>query len=295
MEYLNLISWKASCPFCHTSLMDEVNRIDNEPSIKLIMEIPGKKSYIRMSSIYGSFNYAAEINIEEGNVVVFSCPHCREKITSQELCYVCRAPMSSIFLEIGGKINFCSRSGCKNHNISFEDLSGALARLRQEYGFNTHFHFDEIVKEKKKINNRTRTEEEKRRETIESGSFLQTYCPYCKKSLIEKEMLKLKIVKQKGESGYVLLSPYLNVFTSKSTILLPEDQNAEDIRCFHCDKSLMMKDLKCGRCNTSVARIHVSARTKMIDFYICSKKGCTWHGLSKEDLNEIRLEDNLEW
>jgi hypothetical protein len=33
----------------------------------------------------------------------------------------------------------------------------------------------------------------------------------------------------------------------------------------------------------------------MIDFFVCAKKGCTWHGLSKEDLDEIRLEDSMEW
>ena len=30
-------------------------------------------------------------------------------------------------------------------------------------------------------------------------------------------------------------------------------------------------------------------------FYICSRKGCTWHGLNKNDLENIRLEDSLEW
>lgn len=293
MNYFNLISWKVSCPVCNTSFMDNDYKIDNEPSIKLMIEIPGKKSYIRLSSVYGSFNYAAEMNIEPGRIVVFSCPHCKGKITSQELCYVCRAPMSSVFLEIGGKINFCTRNGCKNHNISFEDLSDALAKLHQEYGLKTHFHLDEIVNVK--VMRKIKTQEEKRKEIIESGSFLQTYCPHCKKSLIEKDMLKLKVIKKKNETGYIFLSPYLNVFTSKSTIFLKEDQKVEDIRCFYCNKSLMMANVKCGRCSASVAKIHISARTKMINFFICAKKGCTWHGLSKEDLDDIRLEDSLEW
>jgi hypothetical protein len=33
----------------------------------------------------------------------------------------------------------------------------------------------------------------------------------------------------------------------------------------------------------------------MIDFFICAKKGCTWHGLNKKDLDDIRLEDSVEW
>ena len=92
-----------------------------------------------------------------------------------------------------------------------------------------------------------------------------------------------------------MLSPYLNVFSSKSTIFIPEEKNIQEIKCFHCDKSFIVKDNKCERCGSSIVRFLVSARTKMIDFYICSRKGCTWHGLSKNDLDEIRLEDSLEW
>jgi hypothetical protein len=293
MNNFNLISLQTKCPVCNKSLMDKEHKIDNEPSINLIIETPGKSGIIRLSSIYGSFNYNCEMDLEPGVVAVFSCPHCKAKINTQELCYTCRAPMSSVLLEIGGKINFCSRNGCKNHNISFEDLSAALAKLQLEFGVQARFHTDEVANSK--ITSKTKTQEEKRKEIIESGSYLQTYCPHCNKSLIEDDMLKIKIVRKEGESGYVLLSPYLNVFSSKSTIFLPEDQTVGDIRCFHCDKSLMIADSSCERCGTQIAKILVSARTKMIDFYICAKKGCTWHGLSKEDLDEIRLEDSLEW
>ncbi|MFH0865456.1 MAG: hypothetical protein V1904_04645 [Bacteroidota bacterium] len=293
MNNFNFISLHVKCPVCNKSLMDNEHKVDNEPSIQLNIEIPGKSGFIRLSSIYESCNYYSEITIEPGVVTVFLCPHCKSIITSQELCTACRAPMSSVLLEIGGKINFCSRNGCKNHNISFVDLSGALAKLHQEFGMKVHFHSDEIVNNK--VTRKTKKQKEKRKEIIESGSFLQTYCPHCKKSLIEDDMLKIKIVKKEGESGYILLSPYLNVFSSKSTIFLPEDQSVGDISCFHCDKSLIVHKGKCEKCGTQIAKILVSARTKMIDFFICAKKGCTWHGLSKEDLDEIRLEDSLEW
>ena len=39
----------------------------------------------------------------------------------------------------------------------------------------------------------------------------------------------------------------------------------------------------------------VGATSRLVDFYVCSKKGCTWHGLSREDMNDIRLEQSLEW
>lgn len=293
MNNFNFISLHVKCPVCGQSLMDNEHKVDNEPSIHLKIETPEKSGIIRLSSIYGSYNFACDITVAPDVVAVFSCPHCKSEITSEDHCTACHAPMSTVILDIGGKINFCSRRGCKNHNIGFEDLSNALTKLYQEFGMRGRFYGDDIVhvKEKKK----TKTEEEEHKEIIESGSFLQSYCPHCKKSLIEADMLKIKVVRKEGESGYMLLSPYLNVFSSKSTVFLPEEESVGDIRCFHCDKSLMVPNLSCERCGTQVAKILVSARTKMIDFFICAKKGCTWHGLSKEDLDEIRLEDSLEW
>ena len=108
-------------------------------------------------------------------------------------------------------------------------------------------------------------------------------------------MMKLKILNEKNEEGVFMLAPYLNVFTSKSTIVLPEEKEVSDIRCCHCDTSLKVPEKKCEKCGTTIAKIIVGARTKMIDFYICSRKGCTWHGLNKADLENIRLEDSLEW
>ena len=95
--------------------------------------------------------------------------------------------MASLVLDIGGKVSFCTRSGCQNHTVEIEDLDNALRKFHQVYGFesslperkpgeiHTHVHVDEDL------------------EIIEAGTFLQAYCPHCRKSLIEAEMLKLKL------------------------------------------------------------------------------------------------------
>jgi len=290
MNNFNFISVNVKCPHCGKSLMDAEHKVDNEPGIKLLISTPHNSGKIYLSSIYGSYNFICDFEIEDGTVATFSCPHCKEELLSEELCETCGAPMSKVNLDIGGKIGFCSRRGCKNHNIGFEDLSSALTKFYQEFSIGKHS-VDTYTHEAKKAS----IPEDENKEIIASGTFLQSYCPYCKKSLIENDMIKLKVVRNDGESGEIMLSPYLNVFSSKSTIFLPEEQEVADIRCFHCDKSLIVPDGVCGKCGTKIAKILVSARTKMIDFYICAKKGCTWHGLSKNDLNEIRLEDSMEW
>nr|NQU91057.1 hypothetical protein [Bacteroidota bacterium] len=287
----NFITIFIKCPVCGQSLMDHSKKVDNEQSINLIIKNENQKGFIWLSAIYGSYNHITEVEINDGDVVEFFCPHCRTQLLGKAKCNSCDAPMIDFHLDMGGRVSICSRSGCKNHAIEFEDLTLALKKLYQEYGFRGREypkHLDLRTHSEPQI-----TKESEAREIIETGTFLAAYCPHCKKSLIENEMLRLKI--SNGEEGELLLSPYLNVFTSKSTIFLPEDKTVKDLKCFHCDKSLIVKDKDCGKCGSPVASISLSARTKLIDFYICTKKGCKWHGLEEADLYEIRLEDSDEW
>ncbi len=289
----NFISLNVKCPLCGGSLMDEENMVDNQPSIKLKIKIGDDSGIIRLSSIYGSYNYICDFEIKKDSIATFSCMKCNGILNTEEKCSVCNAPMVSFVLDIGGKVAICSRAGCKNHVVEFEDLSQALTKLYQEFGYQAkNLEHDLITPVEEKI---AKQEIDEDKEIIETGTYLNAYCPYCKHSLNEEDMLKLKIINEKNEEGYVFLSPYLNVFSSKSTIFLQEDKVVNDIKCCHCDASLVIKDKSCELCGSPVAVISISARTKLINFYICSKKGCKWHGLSEDDINEIKLEDSMEW
>lgn len=271
--------------------MDKKTLVDNEASIKLNMKVGKNKGVIHLSAIYGSYNYTCSIDIPKGEVAKFSCPHCKKEMNSEAECLNCGGEMVPFYLDMGGKVSICARSGCRNHHVEFEDLSLALRKLYQEYGFRGRKYPKDDRDERPEAKPEKVVSESE--EIIESGTFLQSYCPHCRKSLIENEMLKLKIIN--GEEGYLLLSPYLNSFTSKSTIFLPEDKAVTDIKCFHCNTSLVVKDKSCGKCGSPISKINVSASSKLIDFYICTKKGCKWHGLSEEDLYSIKLEESDEW
>ena len=286
------VALSLKCRFCGESLMDKEVLVDNEASIKLNVELGNNTGTIHLSSIYGSYNYTCDFEIPKGEVATFSCPHCEKIINSEAECLSCGGEMVPFYLDMGGKVSICARSGCKNHHVEFEDLSLALRKLYQEYGFRGRKYPKEEAKRtiKETIPDQQMIEE---KEILESGTFLQSYCPHCRKSLIENDMLKLKIIN--GDEGFLLLSPYLNSFTTKSTIFLPEDKTVSDIKCFHCDTSLVLKDKACGKCDSPVARINVSASSKLIEFYICTKKGCKWHGLSEDDLYSIKLEESDEW
>jgi len=286
----NLLTLTLKCPHCGVSLMDPDVLVDGETSIALHIDIMKKRGDINLSSIYGSYNYVSNIECPLDKIAVFSCPHCGKDINTESECKVCKAPMASLILDMGGKISYCSRSGCKNHSVEFEDLNNALRKMYQEYGYQSKQSHEEFVE---KFKQEIPVDEDK--EIIETGAFLQAYCPHCRKSLIESGLLKLKLVNEKNEEGFIMLSPYLNVFSSKSTLFLVEGKPVGDLRCFHCDHTLMVDDKKCEICDSPVGAISISARSKLIDFFLCSKKGCRWHGLSDDDISDIKLDDSLEW
>ena len=289
---LELVSLEVKCPHCQTSLMDRQNKVDNKAGIKLDITTSEQRGTIWLSSIYGSFNYKSSIDLPNKEIVEFSCPHCNKKVISDKKCTICQAPLIPFHLLEGGKVEICSRSGCTKHSIEIEDIETAIKHFYKDFPYKGKSNLPEdivhhpITKPKKVSNDR---------EIIATGTYLNSFCPHCKKSLIENNMLKFVVTKDDVEEGFLLLSPYFNVFSHKSTIRLPEKLTVKDIKCWHCNKSLMVKETKCLECGSETAKVLVAAMSKMIDFHICSKKGCTWHGLSDEDLQYIIFEDTEEW
>jgi len=290
----DFISLNVKCPLCGVTLMDANHPVDNKPSIRLGAEMNGNKGFVCLSSIYGSYNYMCDIELEKGQLTILSCPSCKHEITSKQSCVHCDAPMVHLALDMEGRVSFCSRYGCKSHFVEFEDLTHVLQRLYEDFGYDDAKVGKTPDKQQvSEVRPAEKAKSDEHLEIISTGTFLHAYCPHCKRSLIEDELLKLKVIQE--ESGYVLVSPYLNVFSTKSTIYLPEEQPISEIACPHCEKTLIESSHVCGKCGSPAARIAVSARTKLIDFYICTKKGCRWHGLNEDDMFNIKLEDSIEW
>lgn len=274
------ISLKVECPNCQKSLMDKKKLVDEMPSIKLIVSINNTKGTIRLSSFYGSYNYLSDIDITHDKEYTFSCPKCKTKIESDIKCNECSATLVPLNIIGGGVVKFCSRAGCKRHQVGFEDLT------------NIHSYFHEKLDENIIVASYTEEEAEEQKVLIRSGTFLRIYCPHCKNSTIEKGSAIFRIINENNETGYLMLSPYLNLFTNESTIFIPEAAVVKDIQCPNCKTSLLSKDKTCEDCESQAVEISVAALTKLIDFYFCSKKGCHWHSLDENDLKLVMLEDN---
>lgn len=290
----NFISLKVKCPVCSKSFMDKNQMVDNKPGIRLKISHGDNKGLIWLSSVYESYNHHTELEIPDKEIVKFYCPECNSSLEFMENCEMCDAPLIKFNLDMGGKITICSRKGCKNHFIGFVDLSVALKKFYNDHGYSAGSAYPERL-HKHKVLEQDFDEDDKDIDTIKSGTFLQPFCPHCNKSLLENDMIKLRVIKTDNEKGHIMLSPYLNVFTSRTTVVLPEQQVISDIQCFHCKKSLLLKDKDCKECGSTIARILINTNQKLVDFFICSKKGCTWHGLSDEDYYNLRLDDSLEW
>ena len=278
------ISLKVDCPRCGKSLMDSKKLIDDIPSIRMNISLEGSNGTINLSSFYGSYNYESSLLIKNGTEYTFFCTHCNESITSDSVCDECGAKMIPLNIREGGKVRFCSRAGCKNHNVEFEDLSHI-----HQY-FISNIGTPEIVEL-----NSTKAEKKEQKEIIKSGTFLHIYCPHCENGLIEKNTVMFKVINQFDEQGYLLLSPYLNVFSNQSTVYIPEGAVAKDILCPFCSESLIAKNVVCEKCKAPAVEVSVAALRKMIDFFFCTKKGCDWHNLRDEDLQFVMLEDSIYW
>ena len=110
-----------SCPRCNHSLMDPSYAIDGHPSIRVTVSFGAKHGWLRISSLYGSYNVFSEYPIPDDTVLHFFCPHCHAELRGATNCSLCNAPMVPMIVRGGGMVQICSRRGCRSHML---DLTG---------------------------------------------------------------------------------------------------------------------------------------------------------------------------
>ena len=131
------VSLKLKCPHCSKSFMDHEHLLLEKPSIKLNIETLTGRGTIRLCSIYGSYKHVCDIELKDGDIARFYCPDCNKELKSNDHCTApnCNAPMIPLILFLGGKVFICSRKGCENHFVAFEDLATEVRKFYDEYGF----------------------------------------------------------------------------------------------------------------------------------------------------------------
>jgi hypothetical protein len=142
---------------------------------------------------------------------------------------------------------------------------------------------------------RDRDQEFNVRTVLKSGSYLNSFCPHCGESLMHNNMIHLEMVSSESSEGWVDLSPYLNVYERTSDTRLPEGQEVQDLRCWHCHKSLRSENMKCEFGDSHIALVLVGISTVRVPFYFCMREGCHWHKIDPDDEHKIILDDSDEW
>lgn len=128
------VSLHLKCMSCGKSLMDYKNLLNNLPSVLCNITCKGKNGKIWLCSTYGCYDHKSNIEIPNEEVVTFTCPHCNEVLNTSIKCQVCESSMVKFNIEIGGVVSICSRRGCKNHYVMFEDIESAIRKFHSEYG-----------------------------------------------------------------------------------------------------------------------------------------------------------------
>lgn len=105
------------CPHCNHSLLDPGYLIDDYPSVRLTVAFERKHGWIRLSSLYGSYNIKSEYEIPTDTIVNFFCPQCHNELIGASSCPTCSAPMVPMLVREGGIVTICSRRGCKDHML----------------------------------------------------------------------------------------------------------------------------------------------------------------------------------
>lgn len=121
------------CPYCRKSLMDAEKQIDGHPSVKAKIQYHDKTGVLHLSSIFGSYNLKSEVYVPEEEIALFFCPECHASLVLKDLCEECKAPLAFFELKNGGKVQICSRRGCKYHFLDYTNFAQKVSAFYDTY------------------------------------------------------------------------------------------------------------------------------------------------------------------
>lgn len=134
------------------------------------------------------------------------------------------------------------------------------------------------------------------RSHINKDTYLTCWCPKCGQGLNKDGKAVFRIVNKQGEEGISRVSPYLNVLDRESTIHVDDDEELSDVRCPHCDISIIEPNQTCRIDDCKMVKIMASVSdSKKLKITFCVKRTCRWYTMSEEDNELLILRDSHEW
>jgi hypothetical protein len=123
-----LLVLELCCPQCGAALT-EGTRVHLDGQVRRTRE----QREISLSAVFGDDSVEADLTLEDGDVVDFSCPRCEASLMLPLACKICGAAMASLNIAKGGTLEFCSRRGCKAHVLggagNIDDMMSLMNRM----------------------------------------------------------------------------------------------------------------------------------------------------------------------
>ncbi len=128
----------ARCPN-GCSLMSETVKIGGYPAITVTASCEGNTGPVHLDPAYGSFENVSEIDIPDGTVAEFSCPHCGVSLRHpSETCTTCSSPIFLLHLPHGSLVEGCLKKGCFSHKLVLTELGEQLASEFSDHGLDVY-------------------------------------------------------------------------------------------------------------------------------------------------------------
>lgn len=135
-----------------------------------------------------------------------------------------------------------------------------------------------------------------KRSHINHDTYLNCWCPHCGTGLNEENKAVFQIVNNQGDVGTSRVSPYLNILDRESSIHVDDDEELADVRCPHCQVSLIEPDQLCKKDKCKLMKFQVSVSNSIkLKIIVCIRRTCRWYKMSKEDNERLILRDSHEW
>jgi len=106
---------EVSCSRCNHSLMDSGHLVDGFPSVRITQSFGQQHGWLRLSSLYGSYNIETEYEVPQDTVLHLFCPHCHTELVGATDCPECGIQMVPMIVRGGGIVQICPRRGCRGH------------------------------------------------------------------------------------------------------------------------------------------------------------------------------------
>jgi len=115
-------------------LMTDNVKIHDMKAIAVKIKYQDKEGLIYLDPEFGSYDHESEIEVPDGAIVQFYCPHCGVSLQAKdETCRTCSAPVFHLELPGEAGITGCLRKGCFEHKLKIRSFDSVHLEVDDDF------------------------------------------------------------------------------------------------------------------------------------------------------------------